>query len=91
MVRSEYNSLLANVGVTHIIEPAGHNIGKQLQRYSDRNLKNIFVVGTSAFITNVVDQASRRGLLGPKLTWFALTKASSIRFCFPRGRNQRVT
>ena len=79
MVKSEYNSLLANMWVTHIIEPASSSIGKQLQRYSDRNLKNIIVVGSSSFIANIVDHAGRRGLFGPKQTWFALTKVSFIK------------
>jgi hypothetical protein len=49
-------------------------VGNQLKRFSDLNLKNIFVVGSAKFLNQITDVANDLNLFGPKLTWFALTK-----------------
>jgi hypothetical protein len=76
VVEPQYNELLRNVPVRHAIERAelADNVGNQLKRFSDLNLKNIFVVGSAKFLNQITDVANDLNLFGPKLTWFALTK-----------------
>ena len=78
VLKSEYNNLFSNVPVIHTIERASSRIGSQLKRFSDKNLKSIFIVGTANFISSVADEAKRKNLFGPKLTWFVLTKVSKV-------------
>ncbi len=77
VVEPQYNELLRNVPVRHAIERAEpDNVGNQLKRFSDLNLKNVFVVGSAKFLNQITDVANDLNLFGPKLTWFALTKVS---------------